>query len=79
VDFVIYGLNVFVACEVKNGAIISPSDLRGLKEFHKDYPEAELLLLYRGKETFKRDGVLCIPAEEFLRRLDPLSETLIPT
>jgi len=78
VDFIVYGANVFIACEVKNGSTISPADLRGLKEFHKDYPEASLLLLYRGKETFKRDDVLCMPVEDFLKQLNPFSDALFP-
>ena len=71
VDFIIYGPNVFYALEVKNGKSVAPHDLKGLKEFHKDYPEATLILLYRGKEKLKKEGILCFPVEEFFRTMDP--------
>jgi predicted AAA+ superfamily ATPase len=67
VDFVLYGPKIFQAIEVKNGKIIGPDDLRGLKEFKKDFPEATCLLLYRGKEKLKREGILCLPVEAFLK------------
>lgn len=76
VDFIIYGPTVFYAIEVKNGKILAPHDYRGLKEFHKDYPEVTPILLYRGKEKVKKDGILCLPAEDFLKQLNPLSKTL---
>ncbi len=77
VDFVIYGQSVFCAIEVKNGKSLAPHDLHGLKAFQKDYPEATLILLYRGQETLKRDGILCLPAEAFLRQLDPFAGSLL--
>jgi predicted AAA+ superfamily ATPase len=77
VDFIIYGSTTFAAFEVKNGQTIAPHDLRGLKEFKKDFPEASLTLIYRGREMLKRDGVLCIPAEQFLTNLNPLSQKLL--
>ena len=71
VDFVIYGESHFYALEVKNTARIRPADLQGLKSFGKDYPESGLFLIYRGRERLLRDGVLCIPCEEFLGNLKP--------
>lgn len=59
----------FHALEVKNTAQVRSSDLRGLRAFGDDYPEATRLLIYRGKERFLSDGVICIPAGEFLRAL----------
>jgi predicted AAA+ superfamily ATPase len=73
VDFIIYGPRSFVALEIKNSKTISPQDLRGLKEFHKDYPEATRLFIYRGEEKIVRDGILCLPAKQFLLSLNPLS------
>ena len=46
-------------------------DLRGLRTFQEDYPEAALLLLYRGRETLEIDGIRCLPCEDFLRGLIP--------
>jgi hypothetical protein len=59
------------ALEVKNTDHIRPDDLQGLKSFAKDYPESKQFFLYRGQERLLRDGILCIPCEEFLRNLTP--------
>jgi len=71
IDFVLYDAAVFAAVEVKNAAVIRDAELRSLRSFHEDYPEAELFFLYRGKEVLLRHGVLCIPVERFLRQLIP--------
>lgn len=71
VDFIINGPSGLFAIEVKNGTQIHSQDLRALKEFKKDYPIAELIFLYRGKERLKIDDVLCLPCEEFLLSLSP--------
>jgi hypothetical protein len=56
---------------VKNSAVVRPQDLRGLRAFGEDYPEASRLLLYRGPDRFERNGVLCLPVAEFLGELRP--------
>jgi len=71
VDFVLYGNDGMYAIEVKSGAAVRAEDLRGLKSFGQDYPEARQALLYRGKERINKEGVLCIPIEEFLCRISP--------
>jgi predicted AAA+ superfamily ATPase len=71
VDFIVYGTDGIFALEVKNTGSIRPQDLRNLKSFHDEYPGSRLFLLYRGKERFLRDNVLCIPCEEFLAGLIP--------
>jgi predicted AAA+ superfamily ATPase len=71
VDFVVYGNTIFKAIEVKNTGKIGPGDLRSLKEFRKDYPESECILVYRGKDPILLDGILCLPATDFLRRIAP--------
>ena len=71
VDFIVYGENTFFAIEVKNGNQVHTTDLRSLKEFKKDYPMAELIFLYRGKERLLVDGIHCIPCEQFLLALTP--------
>lgn len=73
VDFVLYGEDGLWAFEVKNRQRIGPSDLRGLKSFREDYPEATLALIYRGRDRLLRDGILCLPCEPFLKSLDPRS------
>lgn len=77
VDFILYGPQVFYAIEVKNSKTINPQDLRGLKEFYKDYPESSLFLIYRGKERIKKEGIFCIPAEDFFRNMDPANRSLV--
>ncbi len=71
VDFVLYGRDGFHAIEVKHSATVRPADLRSLKAFGEDYPEATRRLLYRGEERLGIDGVLCQPVEDFLRGLVP--------
>jgi predicted AAA+ superfamily ATPase len=69
VDFVLYGKNIFRAIEVKNAATVHPPDLRGLKTFGEDYPQAERILVYRGTERLLVDGIRVVPCEEFLPEL----------
>jgi predicted AAA+ superfamily ATPase len=71
VDFILYGRDCFHAIEVKHTASLRPADLRGLRAFKEDYPEASLYLLYRGRETLDLDGIRCLPCEDFLRALVP--------
>jgi predicted AAA+ superfamily ATPase len=71
VDFIVYGTDVFWAIEVKCNEHIRPQELNGLKAFYTDYPECTPILLYRGKETLKKDNILCIPVHVFLLQLNP--------
>ena len=59
------------ALEVKHGTIVRPRDLRGLKAFREDYPEAEVRLLYRGDDTLLIDGIRCVPCGEYLGAIVP--------
>jgi predicted AAA+ superfamily ATPase len=71
VDLVVYGEDGLFAIEVKNAARVRDVDLRSLRSFQADYPEATVALIYRGEERLKRDGILCIPCDAFLRSLRP--------
>ncbi len=71
VDFIITGADCFLAVEVKNGSTVHPEDLRSLKTFVEDYPEAKPVLLYRGKRRFKEKGILCMPVDEYLLKIHP--------
>ena len=71
VDFVIYGENVFCAIEVKNIANLRSKSVNSLVAFKQDYPEAEVCLLYRGRERIYHKNVLCLPCEDFLKKLLP--------
>ncbi|MGV8124989.1 MAG: ATP-binding protein [Candidatus Xenobiia bacterium LiM19] len=71
VDFVIYGPSVFTAIEVKSSRSVYNNDVRPLKAFRTEYPEAKVGLLYGGKERLRINDILCIPCEDFLRNLVP--------
>ncbi len=71
VDFVVYGEAGFHAFEVKNARRVHSTDLRSLKAFRQDYPEADGVLLYRGRERLRIDGIWCLPVDEFLRETVP--------
>ncbi len=71
VDFVVYGQPGLQAFEVKNAASVHPGDLRPLRAFRADYPEADAALLYRGREHLRIDGIWCLPVDDFLRRMVP--------
>lgn len=71
VDFVVYGASGIYALEVKNSAKVRPADLKPLRSFGEDYPNAQRFLPYRETERFVREGVLCLPCESFLKALKP--------
>lgn len=71
VDFVVYGQAAFHAFEIKNARRVHSTDLRSLRTFRKDYPEADGVLLYRGKERLRIGGIWCLPMADFLRRMVP--------
>lgn len=71
VDFVLYGEGVFAAYEVKRTANVERKDLRALRSFREDYPEASATLLYLGQDRLAIDGVTCLPCEAFLLDLRP--------
>ncbi len=71
VDFVLYGSRGLCAIEVKSTGRLRPQDLRPLKSFREDYPESSVIMLYRGSEPLLRDGIRCLPCEDFLMSLVP--------
>lgn len=71
VDFVVYGPEGCQAVEVKNTATMRPEDLRGLRAWAEDYPESGRWFLYRGSNRLVREGIRCVPVEEFLGALRP--------
>lgn len=71
VDFVIYGFRGFWAIEVKRGSNIHSQDLKGLKAFKDEYPEASPFLLYQGEHRRSIEGIDCIPLSTFLMQIHP--------
>ncbi len=77
VDFVLYGADVFVAIEVKRSRNVHHTDLRALKAFQADYPQANVCLLYMGTEELKIGNILCLPCGTFLKNLHPENNQLM--
>ena len=71
VDFVVYGRDEFWALEVKHSRRVRPSELRHLKHFREDYPQARTRLAYGGDERLEVNGILCLPAGELLQGIVP--------
>jgi len=71
VDFVLYGSEGLWCVQVQNSGAVRSSDLRSLKAFREDYAECSPLLLYRGQNHLKIDGIHCAPVDWFLRNLRP--------
>jgi predicted AAA+ superfamily ATPase len=71
VDFVVYGPREFVAIEVKRGSTVRPADLRGLRAFGADYPQARRVLLAGVSRSEIMDGVHILPIADALRRIRP--------
>ena len=71
VDFIVYGEDTFLAIEVKRSRVVSSKDVRSLRAFREDYPQAKACLLYGGRERIMINDVLCLPCEEFLSNLVP--------
>ncbi len=72
VDFILYGPRGLLGIEIKRAKTVNPRDLKPLKEFKADYPEASCLLLYGGEQQLLMDGIRIIPIRDALRSLDTL-------
>ena len=77
VDFILYGAEAFWAIEVKNTSRVRDEDLRSLRSFKEDYPECRAFFLYRGKEKLLKNGIQCIPCDQFLINLNPNSTKIL--
>lgn len=71
VDFIVYGQDTFLAMEVKSSRRVSSKDVRPLKAFLEDYPQAKACLLYGGRDRLLVGGIPCLPCADFLPRLVP--------
>ena len=72
VDFVLYGERGFKAFEVKRTNKINDDDLKSLRTFLSDYPEASCYLLYGGTKVLRFDNIEVLPIEKALKELDKL-------
>lgn len=69
VDLVLYGERGFLAFEVKRSARVRSEDVRGLRAFMQDYPEARAYLLYGGERSYLDDGIEVMPFGDAVGRL----------
>jgi predicted AAA+ superfamily ATPase len=66
VDFILYGEHGLHAFAIKRKTKLDHKDFSGLKAFAKDYPMANLILVYGGNETLYIDNIKVIPLEQAL-------------
>jgi predicted AAA+ superfamily ATPase len=72
VDFVLYGSKGLLAFEIKRKTNINDSDLRGLKAFKKDYPEAKCFLFCSTDKQEYCGDISVIPIEKALDDMDKI-------
>lgn len=70
VDFILYGKRGFKAIEVKHSARARREDFKGLRQFKKDHPKAELIFIYSGTHRYHEQGIEIVPAETFLKGME---------
>ncbi|MBP7074497.1 MAG: ATP-binding protein [Rhabdochlamydiaceae bacterium] len=72
VDFVLYGPKGIIGIEVKRSDSINSKDLKGLRTFREDYPEAKLFLFHGGTRREYIENIQLIPISEALLSLPEL-------
>ena len=70
VDFILYGARGFKAIEVKHSDRVRREDFKGLRQFKKEHPEADLLFVYSGVRRYHEGDIEIVPAETFLKRME---------
>jgi uncharacterized protein len=68
VDIVLDTGNGVWAVEIKSGEVIRPSELRGLRAFRDDHPDARLLCVGDLDRPFKLGEIECLPWRDFLEQ-----------
>ena len=71
VDFIIYGPRGFWAIEVKRSPHLGPNDIKGLKAFKEEYPEAQCFVVAPVKYREKYREFPVLPISEFLLGIVP--------
>jgi len=72
VDLVLYGKNKLIAIEVKASKKIDRKDFKGLLEFKKDYPVAQLFYLYAGDREEVHGDITAMSIVKFLENFKTL-------
>jgi predicted AAA+ superfamily ATPase len=70
VDVVLYGERGLRAFEVKMAATVRADDLRGLRRFGEDFPQAKRYLLHLGTRRWHDRGIEVLPFFECVTHLD---------
>lgn len=70
VDFILYGKRGIKAIEVKHSDRVRREDFKGLRQFKKEHPEAELLFVYSGVHRYHEGDIEIVPAGTFLKRME---------
>ena len=71
IDVVVHDDIGTVGFKVTNSDGVGVRELRALRAFRRDYPEAEAAILYRGRGRTLDDGTGCLPVADFMRALRP--------
>lgn len=69
VDFIAYGPRKLIAFEVKRKSYIDSKDMKGLKAFKEEYPNAECYLIYGGDQILYKNDITCLPITLALKQL----------
>ena len=72
IDFILDGPHGLLAMEIKRSTHIQPKDTRALREFKKDYPDAQCFIFYGGTAPLYLDDITALPIEHALKNLDQL-------
>lgn len=72
VDFIAYGPNGLIAIEVKCQSRCDAADLKGLKAFQEDYPEASCMMMYLGAQKRIVNNIQILPFQEGILHLEEL-------
>jgi predicted AAA+ superfamily ATPase len=67
VDFILYGKKTITAIEVKRTGKINTSDLRNMRAFLRDYPNANGYIFYQGKRVLQEGKIQILPIEQFFK------------
>lgn len=71
VDFVVYGPRGFWAIGVKRSAHLSPGDIRAMRAFAEEYPEATCFFVAQVKHREIYQGFPVMPVDDFLKTVHP--------
>jgi predicted AAA+ superfamily ATPase len=72
IDFILYGERGLFAFEVKRGARPRSDDLKALRLFRKEFPEAKAFLVHTGTRRWHEGGIDIVPAATVFGELDAL-------